>query len=676
MKRINNLIGLFLFVFVSQISLFSQTYDDFYYTKKGKIYLKIVSNKYMVEFPNGVDENLFVQNNISYQKIRSHIYYVTSNLTTIQNVFGQSYFINPVYETIEGGYERKILNEIILKYKAGTDETSKNNLISFYNLQETKATRLYTRYKVNNSLQISKAIFESGLVEYCQPVFKGTPPTPYDGYIPNDTYFNKQFYLRNTGQLINDGHYGTPGADIKADEAWNLTKGNEDIVIAVIDDGLLADHPDIPISKQLRLPGSNIHSEFDPFNSDPNNPSSIWDPENSIYENHGNMCSGIVGAQQDNNEGISGVAPGCKIMVVKVLFRDEGQGDDGYDDAITFAFENGANIISISWGWKDAYECDFADQIIDAIEDAINGGCTIIVAARDYQVNNIGGIHGPVGFPIDEEIHGLIGVGASDRNDQLSNFSPISEHIDIASPSSKATPDIITGESNEIWSIDFTGNSGYNPWPGNGTPPPLQGEILPNFGTNNLAYTGRFGGTSAAAPQVAGCAALALSVNQNLSVNQINNLVKYKADKVGGYNYNWNSLIPGHSKELGYGRLNCYKIVETAQQMYTTDIDLYIRDTPDDFGIEPNEAGPDAPMWLSEDIWVRNQNDGLTNQVNENPVYSATNPVYVYVRVTNKGETSSYGSEELHLHWAKASAALPWPENWIWDEITIPLNPQ
>ncbi|MBI4647900.1 MAG: hypothetical protein HY738_15245, partial [Bacteroidia bacterium] len=88
--------------------------------------------------------------------------------------------------------------------------------------------------------------------------------------------------------------------------------------------------------------------------------------------------------------------------------------------------------------------------------------------------------------------------------------------------------------------------------------------------------------------------------------------------------------------------------------------DLFMKDTPSDNGIEPNTTS--WPIWISEDIWVRNQQDGI--QEHENPVYSPTQPVYVYVKIRNRGCSSSLGTEELNLRWAKASTALSWPENW------------
>ncbi|MBW6537843.1 MAG: S8 family serine peptidase, partial [Mariniphaga sp.] len=660
MKNLINILFVQLLFLIPQVA-YNQTYDDFYYTQKGKVYLKIVPDRYVVEFPNGVDENLFSQQNIQIEKLRENIFIINSSFNDIQNLFGLS-FISPVYETIEGNSIRIMFNEIILRFKEDAQETSKDNIINTFGLVETESTRIFNKFKTNNPLQISKAIFETGLVKYCNPVFKATIPVPYDGYIPTDAYFNKQFYLHNTGQEINDGKSGTPGADIKMPLAWEITKGSEDIVIAIIDEGVLENHPELPAERQVRLPGSNIFWEkllnHPQLNNDPDDPSPVDNGGNDYqYTNHGNSCAGIAAAEHDNGQGIAGIAPNCKIMPVRIIYWAMGQTNDDYGKAITFAYEKGADIISMSFGWPSE---DFYPEVYDAIEDAIEGGCIVIVSAGNNWENN-----GPAQFPANTDIPLLLSVGASDRNDEKAYYSPIDLAINISAPSHSAYPYQVSGESGQVWTIDFSGNEGRNPWPTDlNTPPPDLGEELPDWGTNNLAYTGRFGGTSAAAPQVAGCAALALSVNSNLSVIQINNLVKHTADKVGPYSYSWNEFMKGHSKELGYGRLNCYRMVKTANDMLVSGVDLYIRDLEDDFGIEPNEAEAGTPMWISPDIWIRNQNDGTVNQIHENPEYSATNPVYVYLRVTNKGEETSTGNEKLHLYWAKAGTDLVWKDYW------------
>ena len=88
-------------------------------------------------------------------------------------------------------------------------------------------------------------------------------------------------------------------------------------------------------------------------------------------------------------------------------------------------------------------------------------------------------------------------------------------------------------------------------------------------------------------------------------------------------------------------------------------LDLYIRNTVNDIGMEPDIHSGQV-LWNSPDIWVRNQNDGITNQTNQNPIYNPLSPNFVYVRVHNKSCVSSLGTEELHLHWAKAGVGGGW----------------
>jgi len=90
-------------------------------------------------------------------------------------------------------------------------------------------------------------------------------------------------------------------------------------------------------------------------------------------------------------------------------------------------------------------------------------------------------------------------------------------------------------------------------------------------------------------------------------------------------------------------------------------LDLYIKDSSDDDGTEPNSTTNN--MWTSPDIWIRNSNDnGLTHQ---NPEYKSNGePNYIYIRVINKSCVASTGNETLTVNWAKANTALAWPQNW------------
>ncbi|MBL4753800.1 MAG: hypothetical protein JKY52_09445 [Flavobacteriales bacterium] len=92
---------------------------------------------------------------------------------------------------------------------------------------------------------------------------------------------------------------------------------------------------------------------------------------------------------------------------------------------------------------------------------------------------------------------------------------------------------------------------------------------------------------------------------------------------------------------------------------------LYMKDNPNDFGLEPNNAA--GLMYISEDMWIRQQNDGLVNQFTENaeyrdPSFGVSN--YIYVRIRNKGCVPSLGTEKLTVNWARAATASAWDVNW------------
>ncbi|MBD45482.1 MAG: hypothetical protein CMC65_09770 [Flavobacteriaceae bacterium] len=102
------------------------------------------------------------------------------------------------------------------------------------------------------------------------------------------------------------------------------------------------------------------------------------------------------------------------------------------------------------------------------------------------------------------------------------------------------------------------------------------------------------------------------------------------------------------------------------------EFDLFMQDTETDTGQEPN-IHTDI-FWNSQDIWVRNDNDGIVVQEHENPEYDPDEPNYAYVRVSNKSCNASSGNDQLKLYWAKANTALSWPLHWEGDLTVIDSN--
>jgi len=92
-------------------------------------------------------------------------------------------------------------------------------------------------------------------------------------------------------------------------------------------------------------------------------------------------------------------------------------------------------------------------------------------------------------------------------------------------------------------------------------------------------------------------------------------------------------------------------------------VDLYIRDTEEDFGEEPNVVS--EYMWDSPDIWVRHQEDYIYE--NQNPEYHPTQPNYIHIRIRNRGCDTSTGNEKIKLYWSKAATAMNWDSHWNGD---------
>jgi len=609
--------------------------SKFYYAFSEKIFLTEVPNKFLIKANSAADVEFLASTlrdgngklakDIIRQKGNCLIVETeNANLfnATIKNSGSRIHFTKPCYKT--GKAELYYADEIIVETLPGKKISDIVSKLSLTNKVEIVSKKFYSVVKVSptiDALEIANQIQETGLVSYSHPDFFMNTETHQ--VIPNDTYFNNQYYLRNTGQVFNpvENHAGTPNADLNAAFAWNTTLGNNAVVVAVIDQGVTGNHPDLPNARQVRLNGSN----FAPGQN-------ANDPTPDGNNNHGNACAGIIAATQGNNEGISGIAPNVRIMPIKVAFGGGGTSMEGFAAAIDFAWGNGASVISNSWG-TGSDNPNFSPAIVAAINRAVTQGrgglgCVVTFSASNSATHNWGA-NGQVRFPSNVQINGVLTVGASDRFDMQADYSPTSnagspnnQIIDVVAPSHRAYPPEayfpevggIPGEGFEIWSIDIPGNAGYNQWNDANFPivAPAFGEVMPNFGANNLSYTSRMGGTSAACPEVAGVAALLLSVNNNLTQQQVFNIITQTAERVGGYFYDAN----GWSTELGFGRVNACAALTRA--------------TPNNFSISGNE-----PVCSSSTFTVLNlpANATIASWQSSNPSIAtvSTNGVVTFV---------------------------------------------
>jgi len=224
---------------------------------------------------------------------------------------------------------------------------------------------------------------------------------------PNDTYFAKQWGLSNS--IVG-------GSDVHAVNAWNVTKGSSSVKVAVIDTGVDTAHPDL--SGNILKDSSNKVVGIDFYNGDA-------DPMDD--NGHGTHCAGVIAATQGNGAGISGVAPGVKIMPIKI-FGAAGNGpiSNGIK-AIDWARTNGASVMSCSWG---SYQGSML--LLKAIQRAEAAGIPIAAAAGNDSVNVDEYPSYPSGFNV--YASNVISVAATNVGDSLAWFSNYGSSVDIAAP--------------------------------------------------------------------------------------------------------------------------------------------------------------------------------------------------------------------------------------------------
>ena len=321
------------------------------------------------------------------------------------------------------------------------------------------------------------------------------------GVIPNDELFPEQWHLHNTGQF---GY--TPNADINAPEAWEITTGDPNVIIAICDTGVELNHPDLV---------NNMVPGYDFYDGD-DDPS----PAEGENESHGTMCAGFASAQGNNGIGVTGVTWNCKIMPIRMrIFTHIPR--SAVADGIRWAAANGADILNHSWGtYNDIPVVQSA--MIDVTKPGGIGrngkGCVIVACAG----NDNKRLFDPARFPE------VIAVGATDHNDNRLDFSNYGPELEIMAPSGRADPPWTLG----IWTTDVSGTDGYSNY---------------NRDPNITYYTEGCAGTSVSAPIVAGVAALILSVEPELTNEEVRHFLTRSAKDLGE---------PGRDNYYGWGRVD------------------------------------------------------------------------------------------------------------------------
>jgi len=417
-------------------------------------------------------------------------------------------------------------NRVIVKFRNDTQSTRRRSLRSRLNAELIKDLSLINAevWQVDDveAIIANQTRNAHPEIEYIEPDY-----VIHLDRTPNDPSFDELWGLHNTGQS-----WGTTDADIDAEEAWDITTGNNSVLCAVIDTGIDYNHPDLVANMWTNpgeIPNNGIDDDGNGYVDDvhgydfANNDGDPFDDGG-----HGTHVMGTIAGVGNNSVGVTGINWSAQIMALKFmkpdwLGRSSGKTSDAIL-AIQYAIQMGARCTNNSWG-GGGYE----QALYDAIEAAGNAGQLFMAAAGNKGRDTDNSPHYPSSYDLDN----IISVCSTNHNDELSSFSNIGQqNVDLCAPGSRI----------------------YSTVPNNG-------------------YT-TYNGTSMATPHVTGAVMLLWSAFPHLTTTEVKTYIMASAER-----------IPNLSgTNVTAGRLNAHHALtmseQTPQQTFTItstgDADLVI----------------------------------------------------------------------------------------------------
>lgn len=343
---------------------------------------------------------------------------------------------------------------------------------------------------------------------------------------PNDPLFKDMWHLGDN-----------PGS--AAQEAWSSTKGSPDQVVAVLDTGILKDHPDLRSDERL-LPGYDFISHRFVANDGDGRDADASDPGDWIEAGqcgktrfrpsswHGSHVAGTIAANTNNGEGVAGISWNAKILPVRVLGKCGGRMSDiaagirwaaGLHVGGVKPNEHPASVINLSLGGRvseqESYYPNCPPTYQRAITDAINNGAVVVVAAGNSGDNSVD--YAPANCA------GVVTVGATDSRGRRAMWSNYGTKLLLSAPGVNI-------------------HSAVN-----------GGQRAP---TSDMTY-GPMDGTSMAAPHVAGAVALLRGLQPQFTAPQVRHALQRSVSP-----FPVGTMCDNQATMCGAGILNIAKLIE------------------------------------------------------------------------------------------------------------------
>ncbi|MBN2825224.1 MAG: S8 family serine peptidase, partial [Campylobacterales bacterium] len=339
------------------------------------------------------------------------------------------------------------------------------------------------------------------------PIHIDNNQTPTHDATQNDTllspsdepYYKYSWHIDSANSVESLADFTTinKDADIGVVKAWEITRG-QGIKVAVIDDGFDVHHEDL--KDNIAVVYSVDNDNNDVSNTHNNQPL------------HGNTCAGFIVAPI-NGKGSMGIAPNAKLIGIKLLSQE----DSDTIKAFEYAQNQGAKVISCSWGSSDVSEA-----VVAKLKEIYEAGITVLFAS-----GNNGKSLDVDGTNDESEVEWVIGVGASSENNDVTSYSNYGKNIEVLAPGGDT-------EVLGILGLDDSGEKGSNQQLG--------------LVSNNYAFEN---GTSFATPVAAGVATLMYAANPTITPAQVKSILTSTATKIGGESANY---INGFDEKRAYGK--------------------------------------------------------------------------------------------------------------------------
>lgn len=385
---------------------------------------------------------------------------------------------------------------------------------------------------------VAEADLRTGALEFAEPDGIGSC-AGVQGVTPNDPNFYRQWSLKNNGTFSLSP--AVAGADIEMENAWAIEQGDPNIIVTIIDSGAKLTHTELSgriWTNTAEIAGNGVDDDNNGKVDDVNGWDYANDDNNPTDDlGHGTNVTGIIGANGNNNKGYAGVDWNCKLMILKAINSNNFGYYSWWANALYYAVDNGARVVNMSLGGSTA-----SSLLESAVNYALSHNVVVVVSMMNFN-NNVP--YYPAAVP------GVIAVGSTNPNDyrthpffwDVNSGSNYGNHISVAAP------------GNYIYGLHYQTDA--------------------NYGTY-------WGGTSQAAPHVAGLASLLLAQKPTRTPAEIRAVIENTAeDQVGDPAED----LPGWDPFYGYGRVNAYKALSVATSTWSAEKQAL------NFNIMPNPAG-------------------------------------------------------------------------------------